>query len=66
MYVELNVFRSLVMNRIRRHVNGRDVVVEDHRGFLDVAPEFTKELAKPNALSSHVRHRTVLGLGTGP
>ena len=66
MYVELYVLRSLVMNQIHRHVNGRDVLAEDHRGFLDVSPEFTKELAKPNALSSHVRHRTVLGLGTGP
>ena len=63
-YVELNVLRSLVMNQIRRHVNGRDILVEDHHGFLDVSPEFTKELVKP--LSSHVHHRMVLGLGTRP
>ncbi|MFS7923519.1 hypothetical protein Hanom_Chr03g00261651 [Helianthus anomalus] len=32
MYIDLNMFGSLMLNRIIREINGRDVVTIDHRG----------------------------------
>jgi hypothetical protein len=58
-YIQLNVLRPLVMDRIRRHVHGGDIVAEHHRGLLDVASEFAKQLSQLDAFGRCIRHRTV-------
>jgi len=60
--VELNMFGALVVDGVGGHVHRRDVVTVCDGSLREVAVEFAKELAQPNALSRHVRHSPALGL----
>jgi len=62
--VNLNMLRALVVDRIGRHVDGADVVAEDHRSLGQLKMELLKELPQPTALGHNVSHSTVFCLST--
>lgn len=59
-YIQLNMFGALVMHRVPAHVNGRDVLAEDHRRGRRRAPELTEERAQPRTFCDGVGHAAVL------
>jgi hypothetical protein len=63
MDVELDVLGSPMMHRIRRHVDGRDIVAVDERSLGDGAEKLAEELPEPDALRDGIGNTTVLGLG---
>ena len=64
--VEFDVLRSLVMDRIRGHVDSRDVVAERHRSFEDGGVKLTEELSQPYAFGRGIGDSAVLCLGARP
>lgn len=62
--VDLDVLGPPVMDRVGRHVDTRDVVTVDNRGFGDVHAELTEELSKPATLGDDIGDRAVLRLRT--
>jgi hypothetical protein len=63
--VELDVLSPTMMHRVRRHVDGGDVVAEDNRGLGDGNLEFTEELPEPSAFRDDVGNGAIFGLGAG-
>jgi hypothetical protein len=57
--VQLDVLGALVMNWIRRHVDGGDVVAEYYRDLRDGTVELAEELSEPDAFGRGVRHSAV-------
>lgn len=65
MNVDLDVFCSLVVDGIGRHVDGADVVAEDNSGGGQLDVELLEQLSKPAALGHNVSHSSILCLGAG-
>ena len=63
--VDLDVFGALVLNRVRRHVDGADIVVEHDRSGRSRSMKLLEELAEPTSLGDCVSHSTVFSLGAG-
>lgn len=65
MNVELDMLRAPMINWIRSHVDGGDVVAVDHRAPVEVDVELAQQLAEPAALCDDVGDAPVLRLYTG-
>jgi len=63
---EFDVLRSLVMDRIRGHVDSRDVVAERHRSFEYGGVKLAEELSQPYAFGCGIGDSVVLRLGARP
>ena len=64
--VDLHVFCTLVLDRVRGEIRRTDVVTVDHSSTRRWATELVEKLSKPCALSNSVGHATILRLSTGP
>ena len=64
--VEFDVLLSLVMDRIRGHVDSRDVVTERHRSFEYGGVKLAEELSQPYAFGCGISDSAVLCLGAQP
>ena len=63
--VQLYMLGPLVVHRVARHVDGRDVVVVGNGSLGNVIVELTEELTQPYRFSSSVGDDVVLGLRAG-
>jgi hypothetical protein len=63
--VQLDMLRSLVMDRIPRHVDARDVVAVDYHGRGHRAFELAEELAQPSAFGNGVGDAAVFRFSAG-
>jgi hypothetical protein len=62
--VQLNVFRSSMMNWIGRHIHCRYIVTEDHCSLGERRAEFVEELPQPDAVSDGISNSTIFSLRT--
>ena len=63
--VDLDVFGALMLNGVRRHVDGADIVAEHDRSRRSGSMKLVEELTDPTSLGDGVSHSTVLSLGAG-
>jgi hypothetical protein len=63
--INLYVLRALMLDWVAGHVDGADVITEDHCSSAERSVKLQKELAKPGSLSHGICNSTILGLGTG-
>ena len=63
-YVELNMLRSTMVERVGGEVDGGDVVTVDERGLVNITKQLLEQLTKPRAFSNGVSHCPILYLGT--
>ena len=63
--VDLDVFGALMLNGVRRHVDGADIVAEHDRSRRSRSTKLLEELADPTSLGDCIGHSTVLSLGAG-
>jgi hypothetical protein len=61
--INLNMLRALMLDGVAGHVDGADVVTENHRSSAERGVEFQEELAEPGSLGHSIGDCTVLGLG---
>jgi hypothetical protein len=62
--IDLDVFGSLVLNRVHGHVDRADIVAEDNCSTGQRTTKLLKELAKPTGFSDDVGDNSILGLST--
>jgi hypothetical protein len=62
--IDLDVFGSLVLNRVHGHVDRADIVAEDNCSTEQRTTKLLKELAKPTGFSDGVGDSSILGLST--
>lgn len=65
MTVDLNMLGSLMISRIRCHLDCRHIVTVDERRAWRWAAKVKKELAKPISLCNSMSTSTVFSLSTG-
>ena len=58
---DLDVFHTLMLDGVRGHVDGADVVAEDDRRRRRWSMKLLEKLPKPTRLSHGVSHDAVLG-----
>ena len=63
-YIELNMLRSTMIDRVGREVNGGDVVAVDERGLVNITKQLLEQLTEPRAFGNGVSHCAILSLGT--
>ena len=63
-YIELNMLRSTMMDRVGEEVNGGDVVAVDERGLVNITKQLLEQLTEPRAFGNGVGHCAILSLGT--
>jgi hypothetical protein len=61
--INLNMLRALMLDEVVGHVDGVDVVTENHRSSAERGVEFQEELAEPRSLGHSIGNCMVLGLG---
>jgi hypothetical protein len=61
--VDLDVFGMLMLDGVRRHVDGANIVTEHNRGGRRWSMKLVEELADPTSLGDGVSHSAVLSLG---
>jgi hypothetical protein len=61
--VDLNGFGTLMLDGVRRHVDGANIVTEHNRGGRRWSMKLVKELVGPTSLGDGVSHNAVLSLG---
>lgn len=59
--IDLDVFGTLMLDGVRGHVDGADVVAEDDRRRRRWSMKLLEKLPKPTRLSHGVSHGAVLG-----
>ena len=64
-YIELNMLRSTMVDRVGGEVDGGDVVVVDERGLVNITKQLLEQLTYPRALGHGVGHGAILCLGAG-
>ena len=55
-YVELNMLRSMMMDRVGGEVNGGDVVAVDERSLVNITKQLLEQLTEPRAFRNGVSH----------
>src|SRR4051812_48593712 len=65
MYVDLDVLRTTMLNRVASHVDSADIVTKDNSRGVKGAMKLVKKLTKPTTFSHGVSHGTILSFGTG-
>jgi hypothetical protein len=60
--VDLDVFGALMLDGVRGHVDGANIVTEHNRGGRRWSMKLVEELANPTSLSDGVSHSTILSL----
>jgi hypothetical protein len=60
--IDLEVPGVLVLDGVRRHVDGANLVAEHNRSWRRWSMKLVEELANPSSLSNGVSHITVLNL----
>ena len=63
-YVELNVLRSAMVDRVGGEVHSGDVVAVDEHGLVNITKQLLEQLTKPRAFGNGVSHCPSLCLGT--
>ena len=63
-YIHLNVFCPLMLDRVTGHVNRTDIVTIDNGGFGMGRLQLTKKVTDPTIFDDSVSHSAVLCLGT--
>jgi hypothetical protein len=63
--IDLDVLGALVLDGVRRHVDGANIVAEHNRSWRRWSMKLVEELANPSSLSNGVGHSTVLSLSAG-
>ena len=63
-YIELNMLRSTMMDRVGGEVDGGDVVAVDERGLVNITKQLLEQLTELRAFSNGVSHCSILSLGT--
>jgi hypothetical protein len=62
MEINLNMLRALMLYWVAGHVDGADVVAENHRSSMERGVELQQELVKPGSLSHSIGDCMILGL----
>ena len=62
--VDLDVFSALMLDGVRGHVDGADIVAEHDRSRRSRSMKLLEELADPTSLGDCVSHSTVFSLGS--
>jgi hypothetical protein len=65
MDINLDVLCTAMLDRVRGHVNGTDIVTKDNSRSTERAMKLLKKLTKPATLSHSMCHGTILGFGIG-
>jgi hypothetical protein len=65
MEINLNMLRELMLYWVAGHVDGADVVAENHRSSMERGVELQQELAKPGSLGHSIGDCMILGLRAG-
>ena len=63
-YVELNMLRSTMLDRVGGEVNGGDVVAVDEHGLVNITKQLLEQLTESRAFGNGVGHCAILSLGT--
>lgn len=63
--VDLDVFGALMLNRIRGHVDGANIVAEDNSSAGQRSVKLLEKLAEPTGFSDGVGDSSILGFGAG-
>ena len=63
-YIELNMLRSTMVDRVGGEVDSGDVVAVDERGLVNITKQLLEQLTEPRAFSNGVSHCSILSLGT--
>jgi hypothetical protein len=63
--IDLDVLGALVLDGVRRHVDGANVVAEHNRSWRRWSMKLVEELANPSSLGNGIGHSTVLSLSAG-
>jgi hypothetical protein len=66
MNVDLNVLGATMLDRVGSHVDGTDIVAENHSRSGKRMMEFAKKLTYPAAFSNSMSNGPVFRLSTGP
>jgi hypothetical protein len=65
-YVDLDVLGATMLNRIRRHVDGTNIVAENHSRSRKRMMELAKKLTYPATLGNGMSNGPVFRLSTRP
>jgi hypothetical protein len=63
--INLNVFGTLMLNGVGRHVHGANVVIIDQGGLVQRCVQLSQQLAQPGGLSDGIGNNTILSFSTG-
>jgi hypothetical protein len=63
--INLNVFHTLMLNRIGGHADSADIVAIYQRGTTKRGAKLLKKLAQPGSLGNSIGHCAILSLGAG-
>jgi hypothetical protein len=63
--IDFDVLGALVLDGVRRHVDGANIVAEHNRSWRRWSMKLVEELANLSSLGNGVGHSTVLSLSAG-
>lgn len=63
--INLYMFGALMLNGVRGHVDGADIVIVDESSVAQRGAKLENKLAQPDHLSNCIGDSSVFGLGTG-
>ena len=63
-YIELNMLRSTMMDRVGGELNDGDVVAVNERSLVNITKQLLKQLTEPRSFSNSISHCSILSLGT--
>lgn len=63
-HINLNMFGSLMLNRVGRQIDGTNIITVDKSGSRKRKMQLTKKVTKPCSLSYDISNTPVLGFDT--
>ena len=65
-YIDLNMFSSLMLNRVGGEIYGTDIIAVDYCGPGDMYLHFEQKVAQPRSFGHGISDASILSFSAGP